>query len=428
MVQGQLSRRGFLRMSAMIALGTAAAGCAPVDSPGAAAPAETSPEIVEIELWNGIGPPEGILMEDFMNQFAESRPDLKVTQWTTEWESFYTKIRTTYAEGIGPDLAITHPRYLAQYGGTVFKAVDDLVEADAELNADMFAEKAWEAPSYEGAQYGLPLDLHCFALYGNVGLLDEAGLELPQNEDDLVQVAKALTEAPDQWGMYTRYQGGGLLWEWMSYMAHHGQRGLLNEENTEAAFNGDAGIEALQRMFDNIHLDNISWGPDEGLDDYQAFLSQTCALRVGGTWEKFSWDENEDLQYTSTVFLPQQPGSWGSSHIFVFPRMGEASETDAAWDAAKYILQNHSVDWGVRAGHVPALVEAATSPEYTSIEQMQGFRDSLADIVFLPKVAQHETVSEILISNLNAAMFDQMSIEEALSNAETQVNEALAQA
>jgi multiple sugar transport system substrate-binding protein len=346
-----------------------------------------------------------------------------VTQWTTDWEAFYTKIRTTYAEGIGPDLAVTHPRYLTQYADTVFQPIDDLIEADPDIEPSMFAENAWKAASYNGKQYGLPLDFHLFALYINVRLLEEAGLDSPQTEDDLIQAAKALSKPPDQWGLSSGYNG---LWEFIGYMAHQGQKGLLNEDSTKAAFNNEAGIGALQRMYDNIYKDKISWSPEEGLDVFQTFMSQTCAMRIGGTWEKFAWDTIPGLYYTSTMFMPEQPGTWGSNHILVFPRMGTDEETQAAWDAAKFILKDCSVEWGKKAGHVPALLEAAASEDYLGVREMQGFRDSVPYIIDVPKVPKHAEISGVMWGNIGAALANAMGVEEALADAEEKVNALLA--
>jgi len=448
----RLSRRDFLRIGALTAAGVALGGCAQptpetevvevevtrivegtpvVEIEEVEVPVEVTrevpaaPEETVIEFWNGIGPPEGVLMQDLMNRFEDSQTEVKIEQWTTEWEAFYTKIRTTYAEGVGPDLAVTHPRYQARYGGTVFQPIDDLVDADPEIDSSMFSGSAWEACFYEGKQYALPIDIHMFALYCNVGLFEAAGLDLPKTENELVEAAKALTEAPDQWGLFTRYSGGGLFWEWLGYLAHRGQKGVLSEDGTKAAFNNDAGIGALQRMYDNIYTDKTGWGPVEGLDSYQAFMSQTCAMRNGGTWEKFAWDTIQDLRYTSIMFMPEEPGTWGSSHLFVFPQMGTDEATQGAWDAAKFILKNFSVEWGVRGGHVPALLEAAEDPEYTGLKEMQGFRDSVPYIVYLPRVPQHEEVSEAIIGNLNAAMGGEKGIEEALNDAASKVNDIL---
>jgi multiple sugar transport system substrate-binding protein len=442
----KLNRRDFLRMSVVAATGALAAACAPptpevvevtrvvektVEKPvevtrvvekTVEVPAEPS-KVPEMEFWNGIGPPEGVLMQDFMNRFEDSRPDMKVTQWTTDWEAFYTKIRTTYAEGIGPDLAVTHPRYLTQYADTVFQPIDDLVKADPDIEPSMFAENAWKAASYNGKQYGLPLDVHMFALYINVRLLEEAGVDFPQTEDDLIQAAKALSKPPDQWGLSSGYNG---LWAFIGYMAHRGQKGLLNEDNTKAAFNNEAGIGALQRMYDNIYKDKISWSPEEGLDPFVTFMSQTCAMRIGGTWEKFAWDTIPGLYYTSTMFMPEQPGTWGSNHILVFPRMGTDEETQAAWDAAKFILKDCSVEWGKKAGHVPALLEAAASEDYLGVREMQGFRDSVPYIIDVPKVPKHAEISGVMWGNIGAALANAMGVEEALADAEEKVNALLA--
>lgn len=430
----RLSRREFLRLTAIATAGALAAACGPEATPTPVTgptgeeptlvPSPTSPpEVVEMEFWNGIGPPDGNVMQDFMNRFEDSRPEVRITQWTTDWEGFWTKVQTSFAEGIGPDLAVSKPYHLARYGGTVFQAIDDLMAADPEMQASMFAETPWNASFYQGRQYALPIDTHCLALYCNVRLLEEAGLELPTNEEELIQAAKALSAPPDRWGLSSGFFG---LWDWMGYMAHRGQRGLLTEDGTRAAFNNEAGIGALQREYDNIYVDRISWSPEEGLDALQTFMSQTCAMRIGATWEKFSWDTIPELNYTSVMFMPEQPGTWGNSHLFVFPRMGTDPETQVAWEAAKYILKNFSVEWGVKAGHIPALLEAAQSEEYTGVREMQGFRDSVPYVVYEPQVPQYAQISGVMWGNLGAAMAGAMGVEEALADAEAQVNEILA--
>jgi multiple sugar transport system substrate-binding protein len=430
----RLSRRDFMRLSAITATGALAAACGPATPetpqtgptarPSATSPAPTSPpEAVEMEFWNGIGPPDGNVMQDFMNRFEDSRPDVRITQWTTDWEGFYTKIQTSFAEGLAPDLAVTHPKYLATYADTVFQPIDDLVEADPEIDPSMFAETPWRACFYNGKQYALPIDTHCFALYCNVDLLEQAGVALPRTEEELIEAARALSAPPDRWGLSSGYFG---LWDWMGYMAHRGQRGLLTEDGTRAAFNNEAGIGALQREYDNIYLDRISWSPEEGLDPLQAFMSQACAMRIGGTWEKLAWDTMPGLNYTSIMFMPDQPGTWGNSHLFVFPRMGTNEETQIAWEAAKAILRDSSVEWGVRAGHMPALVEAAQSEEYLAVRGMQGFRDSVPHVIYEPQVPRHAEISAIMWGNLGAALYGAMGVEEALADAEAKVNEILA--
>ncbi len=435
-----MSRREFLCLSASALAGALLAACKPAEKlvevekvvketvvvPGATA--VPGSKVVEIEFWNGIGAPDGNLMQDFMNRFEDTRSDVKITQWTTDWDPFYTKIRATYAEGIGPDIAVAHPPYLAQYADTVFKPIDELVAADSYIKPTIFAETPWKRTFVKGKQYAVPMDVHCLGLYLNVGMIEQAGLSLPKTEADLVAVAKALTKAPDRYGFFTHYKSVMMLWEWIGHLAHFGQKGLLSEDNTKAAFNNDAGVQALQRMYDNIYTDKISWGPSEGLDDYQAFMSGACGMRVGGNWEKFSWDSAKDLQYTSSVFMPDQPGTWGSSHTFVFPQMGPREETMMAWEAAKWVIQNCSVEWSLKMGHTPALLEAAQSPDVTSVKEMQGFRDSVPYVNYLPHVPQHEQISETMVASLGEVLQNVKGVAEALKEAEAKVNDILSKA
>jgi multiple sugar transport system substrate-binding protein len=418
----KLSRREFLLGAGAGLFGTALAACAPK---AVSTLSSLANEILEINFWNGVGPPEGTLLEEFVYDYQTNHPELKINQWTTDWDPFYTKIRTVPAEGKGPDLCVTHPNYLATYADTVFKPIDSLVSGDPEIKADMFNETPWQVCFRNGKQYAIPIDVHCISLFVNLDMLQSAGFDLPQSEDDLTEMSKALTKSPDQWGFYTMYDGAGALWMWLAYMAHRGQKGMLNEEGTKAAFNNEAGIGALQRMYDNIHTDKISPGPDIGLEAEQAFTQNQLAFFVGGTWTKFTFDA-ANVNYTSVMFTKKEPGTWGNSHILVFPQLGSAQQTQAAWALAKHIVLNHSVDWGLKAGHIPALKAADEDPGYkATLAQMQGFTDMLPYIVYLPMVPQQEAIAAEMMNSLGAALRGDISVKDALSKSEAKVNELL---
>jgi len=431
----RLSRRDFLFVAGTAALGTAIAACAPkTTATPAAGQAENTPanaptkanEIMEINFWNGVGPPEGTLLEEFVYDYQTKHPELKINQWTTDWDPFYTKIRTVAAEGVGPDLCVTHPNYLATYADIVFKPIDDLVSVDKDIKPELFNQVPWDACFRNGKQYAIPMDAHLLCLYYNIDLLQKAGVNPPQSDNDLVEVAKSFTKSPDQWGINTWFSGNGIYWTWLAYMSHYGQKGMLNSDNTKAVFNNDAGASALQRIYDNIYTDKFSPGPDLGVDFATAFSQQKMAFCYDGTWMKFTWDAAK-LNYSSVMFTKQQPGTWGNSHIFVFPRLGGAPKTQVAWDMAKYIVLNHSVDWGLKAGHVPALKSADQDPAYlATMPQMQGFVDMLPYLVYLPRVPQQEAIGAEMQGSLSSVLRKEVSVKDALKKSEAKVNQLLA--
>jgi multiple sugar transport system substrate-binding protein len=432
MKMGKLSRRGFLRLAAGTTAAVALAGCQPA-TPQAGKETVTpgnppAGEMLTLVFWNGIGPPEGILMQEFMNRWENTQPNVKLNQWTTDWDTFYTKLKLATAQQTLPDLAVIHPWRIAAYADVAFKPIDSMLAAQSALTADMFNDVPWKAMQFKGKQYGFPMDNFLFALYYNVTLLQNAGVTPPQSEADLVEFAKKFTQPPQKWG-FTHPSGDGKAstWDFTAFLAHEGQKGYISEDGTKAAFNNAAGLKAAQRMYDDEYTDNITPDPSRGLDAYQLFLDGKVAFRLGGTWEKFAFDSVKNLTYQSIVFTPKEPGTFGGSHNFVFTMANGDQRTKAAWDAATWVVLNCDTEWGIRAGHIPALKKSATDQTYLDASvNMQGHRDSVPYMVGLPKVAKLDECEEALTNSLNEMFLNTKPPKQVLAEAETKVNAILA--
>jgi ABC-type glycerol-3-phosphate transport system substrate-binding protein len=429
----KMSRRKFLQMAAGTTAATILASCTPgtpqpqnpTETPVPVAQTPLTSEAIHLEFWNGIGPPEGVLMEEFMKRWQQTRPDVVLNQWTTDWDSFYAKLKISVAQGTLPDLAVIHPWRIAAYGDVAFKPIDSMLASQNSITGDMFSETPWKAIQYKGKQYGLPMDNFLLALYINSDLLKKANIQPPQTEQDMVEIAKSLTSAPQTWGLTTLASGGN-TWDYIAWLAHEGQKGYVSEDGKKATFNNDAGIKALQRMYDNIYKDKVTPSPADGLDFYQLFLNKQVALHLGGTWEKFGFDSVKDLNYTSVVFTPKEPGTFGGSHNFVFTSANGDQRNKAAWDAATWIIQNCDAEWGTRAGHIPALKKAAQDQGYLeSTSRMPGHRDSVSYLVGLPQVEKIDDVEGALLNSLNEVFLNTKTPAQALSEAEATVNAIL---
>jgi multiple sugar transport system substrate-binding protein len=429
----KISRRKFLQLTAGTAAATILASCSPVatQSPsststgGQVVKTPASSDMIQIDFWNGVGPPEGVLMQEFMNRYQENNPKVQINQWTTDWDPFYAKLKIATAQGTLPDLAIIHPWRIAAYHDTAFKPIDSMLSAQTAITGDMFHEAPWKAIQWNGKQYGLPMDNFLLALYINSDLLSKANVQPPQTEQDMVDIAKSLTSAPQIWGL-TPLANGGNTWDFTAWLAHEGQKGYVSEDGTKAACNNEAGLKALQRMYDDIYKDKVTPNPSDGLDPYQLFLNKQTALHLGGTWEKFGFDSVKDLHYTSVVFTPKEPGTFGGSHNFVWTFANGDQRTKAAWDAATWIILNCDAEWGTRAGHIPALIKAAEDPGYLAASNtMPGHRDSVQYIVGLPKVAKLDDVEAAMLNSLNEVLLNTKTPAQGLQEAEASINAIL---
>jgi multiple sugar transport system substrate-binding protein len=425
-----INRRKFLELAVGTTAAAILASCSPAVSQTQAAgeteaPTSVPPEAdkFELEFWNGIGPPEGVMMEEFMKRWQEENPNVNLTQWTTDWDAFYTKLKIAVSQGTLPDFAMLHPWRIAAYADTPFKPIDNLLDAQSVITADMFQESLWKAIQYNGKQYGFPMDNFLLALYYNVDLLEKANGTPPNSDEDLVQYSKALTSAPQEWGFT---YGSMVTWDFSAFLAHEGQKGYVSEDGTKATINNEAGHKALQLMYDNIYKDKITPSPVEGIDTYQLFMDGKNAFRLGGTWEKFGFDNVEGLNYKSILFTPGAPGTWGGSHDFVFTMANGDQRDKAAWDAATWVVTNFDAEWGIRAGHIPALKKAAQDPEYlAATENMPGHRDSVPYMVGLPKIAKLDDVEEVMSNSLNEVFQNAKQPTQALEEAEAKINAIL---
>ena len=428
----KLSRRMFLRLAAGTTAAVALAGCQPA-TPQAAIETVTpgkppAAEMVNLVFWNSIGPPEGILMQEFMNRWENTQPNVKLNQWTTEVSTFLTKLKLAIAQQTLPDLAIIQPWRIAAYADVAFKPIDSLLAAQSALTADMFKDAPWKAMQFKGKQYGFPMEEFLFALYYNVTILQNAGVTPPQSEADLVEIAKKFTQPPQMWGFaHPSGDGKASTYDFTAFLAHEGQKGYISEDGTKAAFNNEAGLKAAQRMYDDEYTDNITPDPSRGLDTSQLFLDSKVAFRLGGTWEKFSFDSVKNLNFQSIVFTPKEPGTWGGTHNFVFTMANGEQRAKAAWDAASWVVLNCDTEFCIRSGHIPALIKSATDQTYLDASvNMQGFKDSVPYMVGLPKIAKLDEVQEALTSSLNEMFLNTKPPKQALAEAETKVNAILA--
>jgi maltose-binding protein MalE len=205
----KLSRRHFLRMSALGAAGVTLAACAApaAQAPAApadagAAPAETAPTAAPaaegtsvVQYWFGWGNVEPALktfmgMQEFKDMLGGATLDYKTVE-------VGPALVTALAAGTPPDGAanIDYVQYMAK---GQFMPVADFVKASTVIKQDDFVEAAWQNGFWKGVQYGVPGIEH-FVVYGlnyNTDMVEKAGLDPntpPTTWSELLEWHKKLT-------------------------------------------------------------------------------------------------------------------------------------------------------------------------------------------------------------------------------------------
>lgn len=149
--------------------------------------------------------------------------------------------------GKAPDVVFMDYLSLAQAG------YDDLLFDIGQLGSKEVEEKYhpafWAATcssiTGENKQFGLPFDANVLVQLGNQELLTNAGLSaLPSNYDELLSACSALQTLPGVSAPYALYPSEWITWLWRS------GGDLFTSALTEAAFDSDAGVRALEKYVD----------------------------------------------------------------------------------------------------------------------------------------------------------------------------------
>lgn len=311
--------------------------------------------------------------------------------------------------------------------------------SDFVQNPDNFGEFFSDGVNYEGAVYGVPLFRGQSALFYNLDMFAEAGLDgPPQTMEDYTEYAKALTKRDgagnlDVTGWSLRLSGGGQgIAEkfWINMFQFDG--GMMIEEVTPGKYrinlNNEAGRAALGQYLDNIHTEKTV--SVEAPADAEAFEREQTAMFIRESWVIGDIAAKApDLNY-ATAPLPY--GAIGLPVNLYVSAEGDAEQ--AAWDYVQATNDPDNLVWLLEnVGWLPNRHNVDYSPVTEAEPAFAAFVDYPEGYAFftLPALAPSEEVlTRIAAQLVNAfAMPELAGDEEAIGNflqaAEDEANQIL---
>jgi multiple sugar transport system substrate-binding protein len=261
-VQGQhsLSRREFLRRSALGAGVLALAACAPVAQgpagAGGSAPSADSSTVVFLAQGGAESEARYIPLQEM---FAEQTPDVAVN---IVWHpggaiEIQQKLLTMIAGGEAPDMYWTHTYInpgLAKRG--VPMALDDLFASDTSWSPDDYFAGSISDFQLDGKLYAMPRETTASVMIYNKTLLEESGAKLPSDDwtwDDFVEIARTVTQGEGAEKIYGVANFTANAYTFVRIWQKGGD--ILNEDRTQYTMNQEAAVAAIQSIADLVHVD-----------------------------------------------------------------------------------------------------------------------------------------------------------------------------
>lgn len=433
--RASISRRGLLggALGTAAGLGLAACGAGSAGTPGqqASAPGDGGAKgyegpPVSLAYWNGLTGGDGPIMKQLMNNFNKEHPNIKVSMSAIAWAEYYQKLPAAVSSGKGPDIGIMHMDTLATNAARrVIQELDDVAKAANMTEAD-FPKDIWEAGTYQGKRYGIPLDMHPAGLYINKTVYQKIGEdpEKPPTTGDEVMAVLDKCKSKGIQGMWVSALSVGGL-EAQTLLYQYGGK-MVNDDGLTVGFAEEAGVQAIT-WFKN--LIEKGYSPKNAAADanYVSFNNDKAAFMINGPWMTSPLSDNKKLKWRAAP-VPNIGGelaTWGGSHQFVLPRQVKPDENKAV--ASRVFLNwmsEQSLNWAT-AGMVPARNSVRESPEFAKMGAVTEFAKEVPYIKHVPSIPGVADIMPEWTSAVSSAMLGKQPIEAALSEAAGKANKIL---
>ncbi len=387
-----------------------------------------------LEFWTMQLQPE---FTDYFNrlieEFEAENPGITVDWVDVPWADMQSKILTSVSANTAPDVVNLNPDFASQLAGrNAWLPLDDRIESSVK---DQYLSKIWQASTIDGQSFGIPWYLATSVTISNSDLLTQAGIESPPTTyEELADVARTFKDETGQYAFFATVVPDDSAQVLQSFVQMGVQ--LLDDEGN-AAFNSPEGRAAFDYWV-TLYQDELlprevlTQGHRRAVELYQA--GETAILSTGPQFLSMIETNAPNIAEVS-LSTSQITGETGAKNVavmnLVIPRSTDLPE--AAVDFALFVTNNENQLAFAKAANVLPSTVAALDDEYfttlagdaspadrarqVSAEQMQDAE------VLLPTIADIKDLQNIIYDNLQAAMLNEKTIDEAIADAEADWNQ-----
>jgi multiple sugar transport system substrate-binding protein len=391
----------------------------------------------KVVVWDGYEDAQGRNLTALIDQYNSDHPDVDVTQLVSSSDRVLQKVLTAVRGGTPPDVA-----YMFGSWSPNIAKIPQVVDMssyvkDPAWHWDDFYEGERAAATVGDKIVGVPALVDNLAIVYNKKLFQEAGVAPPSPTwtwDDFRAAAKQLTDpAKKQYGWLIPADGSeDTVWHFDAMLWEAGGD-ILSADNTQAAFNSDAGVKALTMLQEMAVTDHSVYLDTTNSNGTKLMNSGKVAMMVTGPWDLSSLP---DIDYGVQV-MPAFAGSGaghqsiaGPDNWVVFDN-GSARQ-QAAVDFVQWLTAAEQVHTtSLATGDLPTRISVGQDSSFVkqlnqNLPGSSTFVENLSNVKKVrPAVEQYPAISEAMGQAVVAVMLGKAQPADALDQAAQATNDAL---
>lgn len=383
MHEKKLSRRGFLRVSAMTAAGAALVACAPAVQQGGGGSAPAADKSLSFWMWNTFAPPADELMQEKLNEWAGAN-GVTIEISRDADSNMATKLLPAIEGGTLPDAMFVDSGNALRLGDA--QALEPLTDLFPEIGE---AHGGWqprlaEYVTREGVVSFLPYSIDTPMVQFRQDILEEAGIAVPEGQwtweqtRDLALQASQFTEGQGNklfgWGFGTvKLQHDG----WCDDLFRNFGADIWDETGTKIILADQKAAEATRALnFIKEAADMGLFPPDAAAYDYaannKAYLEKQAVLIINAASVYVSAQQNDPELAEATGLAPKpketrDTTNCGLRYTTVMTKESSAKET--ATDLLRALYSSEIYAPWLEAGFVANVLK-----EYDALPMWEGKR------------------------------------------------------
>jgi multiple sugar transport system substrate-binding protein len=411
-----------------------------VDDPGGSNSGTEDPiENIELSYW-GLWEPASV-MQPIIDKYEEANPGVTIlyTQRAfTNYENIlYTRLQQGETTGEPtPDIFRINNTWTPKYYKYLSPLPNTIMDA-ATYSENFYPTASNDFIAKDGKIYALPWEIDGLAVFYNKQLLSAAGYtEPPGDWDSFMALAQELTER-NSFGQITT---SGLAIgtadninhsaDILSYLMLLNNADIIDSTYTTVNLTSQNVISAMTVYTQFSQGDAPLWTSDLR-NDLEMFYAGKLAMMFGPSWRAFDIIEAAPSIEFGIATLPQLTNN---APVYYSMYWGDAVSSscaypEIAWDFIKYLVDNQeetfSLSSGIRAfGEPYSLISLKSkmenNPYLKAYAEMAPYMQSWG-------MGDQPFVENTLNNAITRIVEDGTPVERALSNAQTDINDQLAQ-
>lgn len=363
--------------------------------------------------------------EDYPNVTVE----VAIDPITNGWGEFVTKVYSQYNAGNSYDVYHTATETLHSLAGRNlmlslddrYQSLDDLADFDPQL---------FELSKYKDKVYFIPSTWNNIMVNYNRTMFDEAGIEYPKADwswDDFVTAAKAITKRDEKGNIIQfGYEISPLFFMNMPWFFTN-DTSVVNDDWTESNMMDPKVTETLQFLYDLIHVHKVSPVPTNASMDNQFFAGQVGMVSRG------HWIITNAMKNNLNMDVAPPAINREAATVIGFGAYGISKETkypDLSWALIQEMVSKESqVHETKLGGAIPGRQSISKIEEFTAFPpSSELYYATLPTAKAVPSPVNFQEVSQIFNRHFLAMMAGEVSIEEGVQRAHTELTRSFKRA